>query len=220
MSHADLLAEMYGAVTRRVEALEPAQFLAPTRTRAWCVQDLLFHQLLDAQRALMAFATPADAEPDVDEVTYWRAFHPEAGDGGVAHARFVRIASSAYPSPDVLVEHWRNTSEAAVRAARAAGERGRIGTQGHVLDVPAFVHTLLVEATVHYLDLTLDVGGPAPSEEALGAVRQVLDGLLGEAVPERWSAVEHVLKGTGREPLSEQDRADLGPAADRFPLFG
>ena len=48
----------------------------------------------------------------------------------------------------------------------------------------------------------------------------MLTGLLGSDLPGAWTDAEATLKGTGREPLTEADRAVLGGAADRFPLFG
>ena len=35
-----------------------------------------------------------------------------------------------------------------------------------------------------------------------------------------WDDLTYVLKGTGRLALTETERAELGPAAHRFPLFG
>src|SRR3954453_11717366 len=86
-----LLGEVYGLVTRTVEGLGAQGFARPTpaegrngkgpafrppRAEAWNVKELLFHQLLDAQRALVALATPSQAEPDVDAVSYWAPFRP------------------------------------------------------------------------------------------------------------------------------------------------
>ena len=63
---------------------------------------------------------PGVGEPDRDAATYWHDFRPDRGDGGTAHARFVRSASSAYVDPADLVGVWQVTSAAAVRAIRAA----------------------------------------------------------------------------------------------------
>ncbi len=74
----DLLGTTYDAVTAHVSGLPPERLEEPSRAAAGNVRQLLFHLLLDAQRALVTFATPADGEPDVDEVTYWRPFLPGA----------------------------------------------------------------------------------------------------------------------------------------------
>ena len=84
----------------------------------------------------------------------------------------------------------------------------------------SFAATLAVEAAVHYLDLTVDLpGAPAPDPGSLALVRRVLAGLLGAPLPESWDNVTAALKGTGREPLTEEDRRALGSSAGRFPLF-
>jgi hypothetical protein len=87
--------------------------------------------------------------------------------------------------------------------------------------VPGFAATLAVEAAVHYLDLAAGLPtAPAPAPGPLALVRRVLAGLAGVPLPAGWDDVTAALTGTGRVPLSDADRAALGPAAGRFPLFG
>jgi hypothetical protein len=74
-----------------------------------------------------------------------------------------------------------------------------VRTQGHVLAVPELVSTLVVEATVHLLDLTVDLpAAEGPSEAALAETRRVLEGLHGG--PLEGADLEVVLRGTGRAP--------------------
>jgi hypothetical protein len=95
-----------------------------------------------------------------------------------------------------------------------------VTTQGHVLTVTSFAATLAVEAAVHYLDLTADLpGAPDPDPGSLALVRRVLAGLLGAPLPDTWDDVTAALKGTGREPLTEEDRRVLGASAGKFPIF-
>jgi hypothetical protein len=136
----------------------------------------LFHLLLDAQRALVAFSSPADGPADVDNVTYWRSFRPANGDGGRVHAEYVTRAAAAYSSAELLVEQWTETSTAAAWAGRRE-QAELVSTQGHRLRSADLIDTLIVEATIHYLDLTLNLpASPAPAS-ALLRVRNVLDGL-------------------------------------------
>lgn len=217
-----LLESAYAAITAVVTDLSEDDAGRPTRT-AWTVRELLFHLLLDAQRALMAFASPTDDPPDVDEVTYWAPFVPGTDqDAEDDHLRFVRASAAAYPSMVELVRHWRETSQAAVRAARAttyADRVGRVTTQGHALTVEDFVSTLVLEASVHLLDLTLELPGEVPPA-ASTLVRDVLEQILGSPLPPEWDDTTAVLKGTGRVPLDDADRRALGGAADRLPLLG
>ena len=220
----ELLGRAYDLISAAVADLSAGEMLLATRCRGWTVQDLLLHQLLDAQRALVAFATPADREPDVDAVSYWRPFRPDRGDGGVGHARFVRIAASAYADPQSLVAHWDTTSAAAVRAAAAADPDGWVETQGHVLTVPDFLGTLVLEATVHHLDLVVglppDRPGTSPLQEAIALTRGVLEELYGAPLPAAWDDDECVLKGTGRVELAGEDRRLLGGGTGGLPLLG
>lgn len=216
-----VLRDQYQAITDLVTSLDERAMLGPTRCVGWTVQDLLFHVLLDAQRALVTFATPSADEPDRDLVSYWTEFDPaKAGDDELDHALFVRRAAAAYGRPGSLVTHWRHISGAAARAAEVCPHRN-VATQGHVLAVADFVATLVTEAAVHQLDMAVGLPAAAPPPAtALATVRRTLDGPLGAAPPEHWDDVAYTLKGTGRRPLDAADRAGLGDAAGRFPLFG
>ena len=80
--------------------------------------------------------------------------------------------------------------------------------------------TLTVEAAVHHLDLVVRLDRPGPAAAPLAEVRRVLEGLLGRSLPPGWDDATAARRGTGREPLTEADRAELGSAAEAFPLFG
>ncbi|AGL21679.1 maleylpyruvate isomerase N-terminal domain-containing protein [Actinoplanes sp. N902-109] len=66
----------YTGVTAVVAALDDFQLLLPSGCRGWTIADLLLHMTLDAQRALIAFHTPADGPPDVDSISYWQSPAP------------------------------------------------------------------------------------------------------------------------------------------------
>jgi Mycothiol maleylpyruvate isomerase N-terminal domain len=220
------LAAAYGKLGEVAAELTETDAMRPSRCSGWAVLDVLYHQLLDARRGLQTFATPATDPPDVDDVSYWLAFNPASrqdaeSDGlhAARRARQVRVVASAY-EPAMLAWEWRETSEAAVRAARAC-PHDSVATQGDSLRTADFIATLAVEAAVHYLDLTVFLAAaPAPDPVSLGLVRRVLNGLAGAALPGGWDDVTCALKGTGRLPLTDADRADLGAIAGRLPLFG
>lgn len=215
----DLLDAVYRAVTAVVDGLDEEGFTRRTGAAAWDVRALLFHQLCDAQRALIVLTTDDPGPADTDAVTYWSAWSPGTPEAD-AHARYATRAALAYGSPSGLVRQWADTSGAAVRAAKSHAAPGLVSTQGHVLEVGDFVHTLVVEAVVHHLDLTVELPSAPLPAEAYAAVVDVLTGLLGAPLPPAWREVEAIRKGTGREPLDDADRAALAARAARFPLFG
>jgi len=178
------------------ERLRGAALRLPTLTSEWNAGELVFHLLLDAQRTLVALAMTTDDPATVDECTYWAPHRPDVGDGGAAHARFVQRAAAAYDETGGLTALWRLTTHAAVRALRAA--EPNVTTQGEVLTPADFASTLLVEATVHLLDLQAGRPGPVVPPAALAWTRRVLEGIEGGPLPAEWDDVEAVLRATGR----------------------
>src|SRR5690349_19874502 len=210
----------YQAVTGDVSTLEEDELARPSRCLGWSRGDLLFHLLLDAQRALVTFATPAAGEPDVDFASYWAPFRPRA-EGYLRHARFTRRIASAFESDLAIVGLWTETAAAAARAAAALPADVKLATQGHVLAAADFLATLAVEATIHHLDLTAgETSLAGPSGPGLAVTRETLDGVLGQPVPAGWDDATYALKATGRAELTDGDRASLGGLADRLPLLG
>jgi len=211
----------YSAVGEFTAGLSRADLLAFSRCRGWVVADVLFHVLCDAQRALVALASPAPGPPDRDFVSYWTAFAAEADDPTAA-AWWVRRSAASFRDGTGVVALWQETAPAAVRAAGRANPDGYIATQGHVLAVTDFLATLVTEAVIHHLDMTAYLPtAPMPDQHAVALATRTLDGLLGPGAsrPDEWTAEEYLLKGTGRVPLSPRDRSALAEAAGRFPLL-
>jgi uncharacterized protein (TIGR03083 family) len=211
----------YSAVGEFAAGLSRADLLAFSRCHGWVVADVLFHMLCDAQRALVALASPAPGPPDRDFATYWTGFAAEAGDPA-AEAWWVRRSAAAFRDGTGVVALWQETAPAAVRAAGQADPDGYITTQGHVLAVTDFLATLVTEAVIHHLDMTVHLPtAPGPDQHAVALATRTLDGLLGPGAsrPDEWTTEEYLLKGTGRVPLSPRDRSTLTEVADRFPLL-
>ncbi|MET7821654.1 maleylpyruvate isomerase N-terminal domain-containing protein [Micromonospora zamorensis] len=218
----EALAQAYGGITSAVDGLDDAGLQRATRCQGWLIADLLLHVLGDAQRALVALASPVDGPADVDDVSYWRDF-PGGDDNATRHAWWVRRSAAAFDRPTGIVRLWQETAPAAVRAAASADPEGYVTTQGHVLRVPDFLATLTTEAVVHHLDLTVDLpGAPPPSPLAVRVAVATMDGLLSDDTvrPTAWDDHDFLLKATGRVPLTERDRPELGESAGWFPLLG
>ncbi|WP_040422299.1 maleylpyruvate isomerase N-terminal domain-containing protein [Actinopolymorpha alba] len=215
--------DAYAELSRLVSSLGGADFLRPSRCAGWAVGDVLYHVLLDAQRALVTFATPAKRAPTIDHVSYWRNWQTNRNDlAAAAHGRFVRIAAAAYPEPGALAHQWLDTARAVAHVASGIPGSDVVATQSHALTVTDFLSTLAVEATVHHLDMLLELpGAPGPRPGAIELTVDVLDALLGP-VKERpaWDDMTWILKATGRLPLTPAEERGLGPPVSRFPLIG
>ena len=156
---------------------------------------------------------------DRDAVTYWRAWQPPGPGDDEALRRTRAVASTAVAFADLVQSYAEVTAAVLVAAGRApAGEPVR--TQGWVMEVDDLLSTLAVEAAVHHLDLVAHLDRPGPAAEPLAEVRRVLAALCDGPLPAGWDDVTAARRGTGREPLTDADRAELGAAAAAFPLFG
>lgn len=219
----EALAQAYDGITAVVGGLDDTGLQRATRCQGWLVADLLLHVLGDAQRALVALASPVDGPADVDHVSYWRDFAGDDDKAAARHAWWVRRSAAAFDRPTGIVQLWRDTAPAAVRAAASADPEGHVTTQGHVLRVPDLLATLTTEAVIHHLDLTPELpGAPAPDPLAVRVAVATLDGLLSDDTvrPTAWDDNDFLLKATGRVPLTDRDRLELGESAGWFPLLG
>jgi uncharacterized protein (TIGR03083 family) len=217
------LVDAYSELSRLVASLDDTDFLRPSRCAGWSVADVLFHLLLDAQRALVTFATPTRNQASSDYVSYWRSWATNRTDLAAGlHARFVRIAASAYGEPRQLSHQWQDTAQAVLNTSRRLPGADVVTSQGHSFTVTDFLGTLAVEAVVHHLDMIVALPGkPGPRPGALDLTVRVLDQLHGSGAPRpAWDDVSWVLKGTGRVPLQPSERQALGSTAARFPLVG
>ncbi|MEK8108860.1 maleylpyruvate isomerase N-terminal domain-containing protein [Micromonospora sp. M12] len=159
----EALAQAYDGITAVVGGLDDTGLQRATRCQGWLIADLLLHVLGDAQRALVALASPVDGPADADHVSYWRDFAGDDDKAAARHAWWVRRSAAAFDRPTGIVQLWRDTAPAAVRAAASADPEGHVTTQGHVLRVPDLLATLTTEAVIHHLDLTPELpGAPAP----------------------------------------------------------
>ncbi|GAA3625014.1 maleylpyruvate isomerase N-terminal domain-containing protein [Kineosporia mesophila] len=214
------LTDAYTELARLIAPLAEEDGWRATRLPGWSVRDLIVHLLGDAQRALVALATPAPGPADRDAVTYWAGFvqTAETAQPDNRQIRVVRSLAVAHPW-ESLVETYTETTAAACTLAARTRPHDLISTQGHSLTTDDFLSTLVVEAAVHHLDLTDAGTRPGPPASALHLVRQTLDGLLGHPEPVGWDDVTYALTGTGRRALTGDETRKLKDDAVRFPLF-
>ncbi len=97
-----------------------------------------------------------------------------------------------------------------------------VGSDGFGIRAADLAAVGVLESGVHTMDLAdATHRGERIADEALRFITSTLDGLLGRPLPDRlgWDARTYVLTGTGRRPLTDDERSVLGPLVDRFPLL-
>lgn len=207
----------YGDLAALVDSLEERDTWLATGCLGLCVRDLVLHVLSDAQRALVALATPAGRSPDKDAVTYWLD-SPGPDDPQWRGLRALRTMAAAYGLA-ALQRDFRGTTAAVVRVAARTDADEVVETQGHAMTVGDLTRTLVFEAAVHHLDLVAQLPRGGPSSRVLAVVRETLDGLLGRPGPPEWDDVTYALKATGRQELTPAEARALGVSPGRFSLI-
>ncbi|MBW5485311.1 maleylpyruvate isomerase N-terminal domain-containing protein [Streptomyces bambusae] len=214
----DLFSRSWAALRAEVAGLPDEAFARPSGCAGWLVRDLVCHLVIDAQDVLITLATPADAEPTRDAVTYWEvAGSPPTGDDPL-DALTGRLAA-AYGEPWLLKFHLDDVGSAAGRAAGLADPALRVGTRDQVLTVADYLGAYVLEWTLHHLDLIAHLPGAAgPSAESLARSREMLEEIAGSAFPASFSDTDTLLVGTGRRTPTDTERAELGELARKLPF--
>ncbi|MFI8215223.1 maleylpyruvate isomerase N-terminal domain-containing protein [Streptomyces sp. NPDC085932] len=215
----DLFSISWTALRAAVADLSDEDFARPSGCAGWLVRDLVCHLVIDAQDVLITLATPSRREPTRDAVTYWEVSGtPPTGEDPL-DALTVRLAA-AYQEPHLLKFHLDDVGSAAGRAAALADPAGRVGTRDEVLTVADYLSVYVLEWTLHHLDLIAHLPDPQqPPAATLSRSRELLERIAGRAFPASFSDADALLIGTGRREPTGAERAALGDAAARFPLY-
>ncbi|MCS0634692.1 maleylpyruvate isomerase N-terminal domain-containing protein [Streptomyces sp. LP05-1] len=214
----DLFSHTWAALRAAVAGLRDEDFERPSGCAGWLVRDLVCHLVIDAQDVLITLATPTEAEPTVDAVTYWDVGdRPPAGEDSL-DALTVRLAA-AYQDPGLLTFHLDDVGSAAGRAAGLAAPDTRVSTRDQVLTVADYLSAYVMEWTLHHLDLIAHLpDAPEPPAEGLAGARAALERIAGTPFPVSFTDKDALLVGTGRRAPTDVERAALGPPAARLPF--
>jgi hypothetical protein len=213
----DLFASSWAALLRAVADLTDHDFEQPSGCAGWLVRDLVCHLVIDAQDVLITLATPVDAEPTRNAVTYWSVVEPPTGEDPL-DALIVRLAS-AYGDPALLKFHLDDVGSAAGRAAALADPALRVGTQEQVITAGDYLDAYVVEWSLHHLDLVVNLPSAAPPPaESLARARAMLEQIAGVTFPDSFSDADALRVGTGRRAPTEAERTSLGDLVLKLPL--
>jgi hypothetical protein len=122
-----------------------------------------------------------------------------------------------------LAAAWNEMWRQALDGAGVTDRSRLVVTWGPHLTLDEFLKTRVLEITVHRMDMEHALGRKGwGTDLAVSIVDDILEGLLGEEPPSEleWDVVDFIETGTGRRRLTDNERALLGPLADRFPLLG
>ena len=204
----DLFTLSWTALRAAVADLPDAALTRPSGCRGWLVRDLVHHLIADAQGVLIALATPADTAPTADALSWWTP-SPTAPDGrDPLDALTVRLAA-AYEDPSLLRAHLAEVGSAAGRAAQLAHPELPIIARGRTLNVRDYLCALVLEWTLHHLDLVAQLpGAEGPPAAALSEARSMIERRLRVQLPVGWDDSAALRVATGRRPATPAERAE------------
>lgn len=225
----DALAEQFAELAALVRPLTEEDWRRPTRCPGWTVAEMVAHCEGMLIRLVGANAEEVGGEPEIDRVGYYR-YDPEGPregeDPDKTFSEIIRdrvIDEVRGRSGDELRASLEGAIDGAVAGVRQLPAERVIKRSGHPrMTFGEFVASRNLEFGVHTMDIAHAVG--KGERVALGSARVItgiLDGLLGDRPPAEldWDSTTYILTGTGRRSLTADDRALLGPLAERFPLL-
>jgi uncharacterized protein (TIGR03083 family) len=219
----DALGAECDAFCAALDDVRAADWSVVTNCPPWTVKELVAHvygsTMLDPSR----MRTPADDAPVVATADYYR--RPERDTAqyrqdNVDHwqrfaARFVSgsdVASACVRDWPPMIDRLR------------VEDRSRLIAMfgGMAMTVDDYLVTRVIGVAAHGVDLAITLDRPRwTTSAALRVVRPAFVALLGEEPPASlaWSDQDLLETGTGRRPLTVEERKALGPRADVFPLL-
>ena len=207
------------ALREAVADLPDTDFALPSGCTGWLVRDLVCHLIIDAQDVLITLATPTDAEPTRDEVTYWDIVDEPPSGNDPLDALTVRLAA-AYQEPWLLKFHLGDVGSAAGRAAELADPHRHVITRDQVFTTADYLSAYVMEWTLHHLDLIAHLPhAPQPPVEGLARSREMLEKIAGTAFPASFSDTDALLIGTGRRAPTDAERGALSELAMKLPFI-
>lgn len=216
------LADECEELSATARALTEEQFALPTRCTEWNVKELLGHTYRGVNRINVLLSEPPPVSLDTDGITYWRRYEPQ--DDAPDIAKRGKEAADGFASGAELARAWdRMWRDAVALAGRTDPARPVAVPWGPHLRLDEYLKTRVLEVTVHRMDLEDALGRKGwGTDLAISIVDDILAGLLGEDPPREldWDVVEFIEAGCGRRPLTDRERAVLGPLAEKFPLVG
>jgi uncharacterized protein (TIGR03083 family) len=208
------------ALSDLVLGLPEDEFKRPTRLPAWNVKELLGHLYRGINRINWALDDDEEVVPDEDAVSYWRRYDPSHDATEIADR--AKEVADEFDSGQELAAAWDELWRRSLGRAGTTDRDRPMKTWEPILTLDDFLRTRVLELTVHRADLMdgLDIP-PDPTEGGLDVTQEILLGLLNAEVTAlpNWDGLEFIEKGTGRRPLTEEDRMSLGDLADGFPLL-
>ncbi|WP_100444349.1 maleylpyruvate isomerase family mycothiol-dependent enzyme [Glycomyces xiaoerkulensis] len=191
-----------------LRGLTDRQWTAPTRCTPWDAAALVAHITMTLERLGPMLDADPPARAEVDAAGYYRPDHRYAPETNAI--RIDAAAERAAAGPAALTAAFdRTRSQVAGRCAREPAGRTVTTRHGDPMTLADFLTTRVVEVAVHGIDLADAVGLPRwTTAPAAGVVADLLLGDGDRLDRLGWNPVGFIAKATGREAMTDAERAE------------
>lgn len=214
----------WSALRRAVAHCSEGALAAPSGCRGWRNVDLVQHLAAQAQELLIALATPAETAPTADALSWWTPA-PPLPDGRCEQDALLRRLSDVHDGPAPVAASFERLAAAAERAAQLSHPDLPVTARERTLTVRDLLGALVLEATLHHLDLVAHLpSAQQPPDDGLAASRKMVERRLRIQLPPQWADADALRLATGRRAPTPAERTaldDLGVRGRMLPLsFG
>lgn len=211
-----------GALSTVLEQLGAEEFGRATNCPPWDLAELVVHVAMSVRVGdEPPIAAPGGALSTAAD--YYR--RPERNTSPYRQGNVDRTqqVAAAVLATTPAAQWFSQTCATAISVLRRR-DLGQIVPIGGVgaMTLADWVTTRVMSLAAHGLDVAITLGRPPwTTRSALIEIAPVLTDLLGMPPPAElgWDDLALLAVGTGRRPLTEDERSILGPAQHRFPLL-
>ncbi len=219
----DALAAECNAFTAAARRIELDEWSVTTNCPPWDVKELVAHVFGSTFVDPARLRQPVDGAPVIEAADYYRRDERstvEYRSGNVDRwQRFAKRFAGGPEIVDACVREWPPM----IDTLRRSDRRRLVGMSWNAsMSLDDYLVSRVIGVAAHGVDLSITLDRERwTTLDALRAVRPALVSLLGGELPEalRWSDQDLLETGTGRRPLTDDEYAELGPRAGRFPLL-
>ena len=204
-------------------SLDESDYERVTNCLPWNLKELTAHILGSVFVDVTKLPDAAPGAPVVEAADYYR--RDERSDESYRRANVERWRDIAvrFASGREVAETFRDVWPKTVAATRNEDPGRLVGLDwGPAITLADYVVTRVIAVAAHGVDVAITLERDRwTTPAALDAIKPALLSLIGEEPPAslQWTDQDLLEAGTGRRPLSKTEIAELGEAAERFPLL-
>lgn len=219
----DALATECGAFTTALDGIGPDEWTRTTNCPPWTVKELAAHVYGSTMVDPARLPSPAEGAPVIEAADYYRRDERDTVEYRSANVdRWQRFAAGFTDGREIIDACARDWPRmiATLRAEDPARLIRMTWDASMTLD--DYLVSRVIGVAAHGVDLAITLDHPRwTTSEALEVVRPALVSLVGAELPDAlgWTDQDLLEAGTGRRPLTADERTTLGPRADAFPLL-